>query len=92
MSDDAKITPLRKSVLTWLAKQPGGEFNGEISVKGYEADDVLDEIFRMQREGFLTGTFPLNPNRRQGEDFGMVRLTSRGLQQVPPWLRYSEPV
>ena len=81
---------LRRDILHWLARQPRGEFVGPLSIEGYEADDVLDEVFRMERERLVTGRFPPNPNRRQGSDFGIVKLTPGGIAEVPPWMRHTD--
>lgn len=57
-----------------LRAAPDQTIQGAFLIEQHDPDDVLDAVFALQDRGFVDGRFPPNPNRRQGSDFGWVRL------------------
>lgn len=65
---------IQKAIIDALLLAPERTIFGEFLTDQYDQDEFLDAVFVLKDLGRLTGKFPPNPNRRQGSDFGWVRL------------------
>jgi hypothetical protein len=68
---------IQKAIIEFLQQSPGNVVHGGFLLDRYDPDDILDAVFILKDRGLVSGTFPPNPNRRQGSDFGSLRLNSQ---------------
>lgn len=64
---------LKREVMKFLRSQPNHEWNGEFNISNFDADDIIEATLDLRDSGELIGKFPLNPNRRSGNDFGWIK-------------------
>lgn len=69
-----EVSNLESAVIAALRAAPDQTIQGAFLLEQHHPDVVLDAVFALQDRGIVDGRFPPNPNRRQGSDFGWVRL------------------